>query len=93
MMKLIGADKSFIRGPFVVEAVVYGFIAALIATALGVVLLTSIASKLRAYGVTIDPTVTLMTAYVRIVLVAMIVLGAVIGIVSSLFATRRYLKI
>lgn len=93
MMKLIGADKSFIRGPFVVEAVVYGFIAALIATALGVVLLTSIASKLRAYGVTIDPTVTLMTAYVPIVLVAMIVLGAVIGIVSSLFATRRYLKI
>lgn len=93
MMKLIGADKSFIRGPFVVEAVVYGFIAALIATVLGVVLLTSIASKLRAYGVTIDPTVTLMTAYVPIVLVAMIVLGAIIGIVSSLFATRRYLKI
>ena len=24
MMKLIGADRSFIRGPFIVEAVVYG---------------------------------------------------------------------
>lgn len=93
MMKLIGADKSFIRGPFVVEAVVYGFIAAIIATILGVLTLTSIAGKLKAYGVTIDPTVTLMTAYAPIVLVAMIALGALIGIVSSLFATRRYLKI
>jgi len=93
MMKLIGADKSFIRGPFVVEAVVYGCIAAVIATVLGILLLTSIAGKLRAYGVTIDPTVAMITSYVPIVLVAMIVLGAIIGIVSSLFATRRYLKI
>jgi cell division transport system permease protein len=93
MMKLIGADKSFIRGPFVVEAVVYGFIAAIIATVLGLLLLTSISVKLKAYGVTIDPTVTLMTAYIPVVLVAMIVLGGLIGIISSLFATRRYLKI
>lgn len=33
MMKLIGAERSFIRGPFVVEAIMYGFIAAVIATA------------------------------------------------------------
>ena len=26
MMKLIGAERSFIRGPFIVEAVMYGFI-------------------------------------------------------------------
>ena len=36
MMKLIGADRNFIRGPFIVEAIVYGFIAALIATWLGI---------------------------------------------------------
>ena len=36
MMKLIGAERSFIRGPFLVEAVVYGFIAAIIATGLGI---------------------------------------------------------
>ena len=35
MMKLIGADRSFIRGPFIVEAVFYGFIAAILATILG----------------------------------------------------------
>ena len=32
MMKLIGAERSFIRGPFIVEAIMYGFIAAIIAT-------------------------------------------------------------
>lgn len=46
MMKLIGADRNFIRGPFVVEAVVYGFIAAVIATILGVVILYASSEKL-----------------------------------------------
>ena len=35
MMKLIGANQSFIRGPFLVESIVYGFIAAIVATGLG----------------------------------------------------------
>lgn len=46
MMKLIGADRGFIRGPFVVEAIVYGFIAALIATGLGVAALYGVKDKL-----------------------------------------------
>lgn len=93
MMKLIGADRNFIRGPFVVEAIVYGLIAAIIATVLGLLILTSIATKLKAYGVTIEPTVSMMTTLIPVVLSAMIILGALIGVVSSLFATRRYLKI
>ncbi|MFZ1242872.1 MAG: permease-like cell division protein FtsX [Candidatus Saccharimonas sp.] len=93
MMKLIGADKSFIRGPFVVEAMVYGFIAALIATGVGVAALFSVADKLHSYGITIQPTIDMVTTYIGFVLLAMIALGAVIGVVSSLFATRRYLKI
>lgn len=93
MMKLIGADKSFIRGPFIVEAVMYGFIAAVVATIIGVIVLTTTSDKLNAYGVAIKPTVEMMTMYVPIVLLAMIVLGAIIGIISSLLATRRYLKI
>lgn len=48
MMKLIGADRSFIRGPFVVEAVVYGFIAAILATGLGMAALYGSKRSLRA---------------------------------------------
>lgn len=93
MMKLIGADRNFIRGPFVVEAVVYGFIAAIIATILGVVILYASAEKLLSYGVLVDNTINFVTTYIGFVLLTMIFMGAVIGVVSSLLATRRYLKI
>ncbi|MFI5212667.1 MAG: cell division protein FtsX, partial [Candidatus Saccharimonadales bacterium] len=93
MMKLIGADRNFIRGPFIVEAVVYGFIAAVVATGLGVALLYSVRDKLLSYGVGVQSTVDLMTTYIGFVILGMIVLGAVIGVMSSLLATRRYLKI
>jgi cell division transport system permease protein len=93
MMKLIGADRSFIRGPFVVEAVVYGFIAAVIATALGIGLLASSATKLQGWGVESANTIHMLTNYIGLVLLAMVLLGAVIGTISSLLATRRYLKI
>ena len=93
MMKLIGADKSFIRGPFLVEAAVYGLIAAVIATVLCVALLIAAQPTLESYGILIDPTLNFMTVYVGFVLLGTILLGALIGVISSLFATRKYLKI
>lgn len=93
MMKLIGADRSFIRGPFVVEAVVYGFIAALLATGLGMLALYGSREKLLSYQVSIQPTIDFLVTYIGFVLLGMIVVGAIIGVVSSLLATRRYLKI
>lgn len=93
MMKLIGADRSFIRGPFVVEAIVYGFIAAVLATTLGVMALYGIRDKLADYKVAIDGTVDIVTTYIALVLLAMILVGAAIGVVSSWLATRKYLKI
>jgi cell division transport system permease protein len=93
MMKLIGADRGFIRGPFVVEAIVYGFIAAVIATVLGVGSLYAVKDKLSDYQIAIGGTVELVTEYVGLVLLAMIVVGALIGIISSALATRKYLKI
>ena len=93
MMKLIGADKSFIRGPFVVEAVVYGCIAAFIATGLGFGVMMGVRDKVAEWGIMIAPTVNLYTTYIAFVLLGTIILGAIIGAVSSLLATRRYLKI
>lgn len=93
MMKLIGAERSFIRGPFVVEAIVYGFIAAIIATAAGIALVYFAAPTLEGYQITVNPTKDLLTYYASFVVLGMIVVGALIGIISSLLATRRYLKI
>jgi len=93
MMKLIGAEKSFIRGPFVVEAVVYGFIAAVLATALSIAILLGARSGLTQFGVAVDGTIDLIITYIGFVLLGMILIGMVIGVISSLLATRRYLKI
>lgn len=93
MMKLIGADKGFIRGPFIVEAVVYGFIAALVATGLGLVAVYFAQPTLEAYGIVVTNTYSAMVVYIGFVLPGMIVVGAIIGIISSLLATRKYLKI
>jgi cell division transport system permease protein len=93
MMKLIGADKSFIRGPFLVEAIVYGFIAAIIATVLGFVGLYASSATLLSYGIAVQPTIDLATDYAGIVILGMILIGAMIGIISSLLATHRYLRL
>ncbi|MCB9819780.1 FtsX-like permease family protein [Candidatus Nomurabacteria bacterium] len=93
MMKLIGAEKSFIRGPFIVEAVMYGFIAALLATGIGVAALIFAKDPLLRYEVAIQPTIDSAITYIGFILLAMIAMGAIIGIVSSLLATRRYLKL
>lgn len=93
MMKLIGADKSFIRGPFLVESMIYGFIAAFVATGLGFWALLGSAKTLASYQIIIEPTIKLMTSYIWLVLPSMILVGAIIGIISSLLATHKYLKI
>ena len=93
MMKLIGADRSFIRGPFIVEAVVYGFIAAILATGLGLLALYSAEESLLSYQVAIGPTLDFIFKYLAFIVLGMIGVGALIGVISSLFATHKYLKI
>lgn len=93
MMKLIGADRGFIRGPFIVEAVFYGFIAAVVATAISLAILYSVKDSLQQYGVQIQNVAAFMSSYLWAVILGMIFVGALIGIISSLLATRKYLKI
>ena len=93
MMKLIGAERSFIRGPFLVEAIVYGFFAALLATGMGYTLLYLATPSLLTYDINIQPTQDLLMYYAGVILLGMILIGAIIGTISSLLATRRYLKI
>jgi len=92
MMKLIGAERSFIRGPFIVEAIVYGFIAALVATAIGVLILYLLKDNLQSSGISANNTYDLILVYLGPIILGMILLGAIIGVISSLLATRKHLK-
>lgn len=93
MMKLIGAERGFIRGPFIVEAIFYGVIAAILATILGMAALYSMKEGLYRAGVQVETVINFVTNYAAFTLIGMIIIGSVIGVLSSLLATRRYLKI
>ena len=90
MMKLIGASKSFVRGPFLVEAMMYGVLAGGIASVLtfaGVLLLDD------SFDGVLKPTVEFMWEWWLVVVAGLIVAGVLIGVVSAMLATRKYLRL
>lgn len=91
MMKAIGADQSFIRGPFLVEAEMYGAIAAVLALVIGYFAIGKILPGLGSYFTTIN-TQQIMGNWAWLVILAMVLVGVLIGGVSSRLAVRRYLK-
>lgn len=93
MMKLIGAEKGFIRGPFIVEAIMYGFIAGIIATAAGYGLMMLAEQPFSSYGLPMAVIMEKLMTYIGLVLFVMIAIGALIGTVSAWVATRKYLKL
>ncbi len=93
MMKLIGADKNFIRGPFTVEAIMYGFFAAIFATGLGFTGLKLLRDPLVNAGVAMQPTINFVTINIAFVFLGLVLIGAIIGVISSVFAVHRYLKV
>ena len=93
MMQLIGADKSFIRGPFIIEAMLYGILAAIFASALGFLIMFGIKDTKISEYVSITNTLQGATNYWLIIILGMVVCGMIIGVISSSLATRRYLKL
>lgn len=93
IMKLIGAEKSFIRGPFIVEASLYGVIAALVSVALMYAALIFAGPGIAAAGIEVAGATAFFTNWPLLVFGGQILVGIFIGILSSLMAMRRYLKV
>ena len=89
MMRLVGASRWFIVGPFVVEASFYGIIAAAIAGTLAYVAAFALQDN---FGSTLKPTLDIMQEYWYFVVCSLLVAGILIGVISSMLATRKYLK-
>ena len=92
IMKLVGATKWFIRGPFIVEAALYGIIGAFIAVALSYVLLLGGGPKLSSY-VDVKSTIDFFRNYPVLIIGVEMLIGVIIGMFSSLLAMSRYLKL
>jgi cell division transport system permease protein len=91
IMKLVGATKWFIRGPFIFEAALYGIVAAIIAASLSYTLLMTLGPKLN--YIDMVPTMAFFQTYSILIVGAVMLVGIFIGAFSSILAMSRYLKL
>lgn len=91
IMRLVGASNGFIRGPFLAEGALHAIIGSLLA--IGVMelcrnlLLPNLSTTLPWLPLSLD------LGMFIIIYVALLVAGLVIGLLGSMFAMRRYLKV
>jgi cell division transport system permease protein len=95
IMRLLGASTAFIRGPFVVETILYGIVSALLSVAIchSLFSLTSNTFQASSLGLLdIGYASQYFANHFWLILTVQLAIGMLIGAVSSLIATRRYLK-
>lgn len=92
IMQLIGASKWYIRGPFLVEASIYGAIAGLFSSGFFYLLVLGQAPKLGNYVEEIRPAVEKFQSLVWLVVPATLLVGIAIGSFSAYLAIRKHLR-
>lgn len=96
IMRLLGATPGYIKGPFVVETMLYGAVAAVISLVVVASLFAIASSTLEASSLgllDIDYSGRFFKNNLWLILTTQITVGILIGAASSAFATRRYLKL
>jgi len=91
VMKLVGATEWFVRGPFVLEGIMTGLIAASIALSLLVVAYQPAIDRFRA-DITFIP-LSYDPAFISNLATDLLLAGAFMGALGSYIGVRRYVKI
>ncbi|MFO0920310.1 MAG: permease-like cell division protein FtsX [Candidatus Saccharimonadales bacterium] len=93
IMRLLGASTAYIRGPFIVETMIYGIVSGVISVFLVGTMFAS-ASVIEATSIILDIPYAngLFKNNFWLIMSAQIGIGVLIGVISSYIATRRYLK-
>jgi len=95
IMRLLGANTWYIRGPFVVESIIYGIVSGLISIALIHALFVASSGTLQASSLGLLD-ISYAQKYFNdnfvLLLLMQLGVGMAIGAASSVIATRRYLK-
>jgi len=92
IMRLVGASNWFIRGPFLVQGIIIGFISALITFLITFGLCLGWDSNIKS----IIPEVNLFDLFVDNLwglILIQLTTGVGLGIISSMIAVRKYLKV
>lgn len=91
IMRLVGAGNMYIRGPFMLQGIMYGLIAGVLALAIAYPLVLWVGPKTEAFF-----EFNLFTYFVSdfFVIFAVIVgIGVTLGLISSTLAVARYLRV
>lgn len=92
VMRLVGASNWYIRGPFLIEGALYGIFAALITLIIITPSLLYLSPRIGSFL----PEINIFSYFIGNIFVIFLIqffVGIFIGVVSSLIAIRRYLKV
>lgn len=95
IMRLLGASTGFIRGPFIVESIIYGLLSAILSVLIINAAFVASSGALQASSLgllDINYASQYFADNFLKFLLTQLMLGTIIGAVSSIIATRRYLK-
>lgn len=95
IMKYIGATNGFIRGPFLIEGIVIGIIAACIAVMLITFVYDIVITKIGTSEVLQLMNITLLdyASILKSIVVVFMGLGVGLGIIGSAFSMKKYLEV
>lgn len=92
IMRLVGAGNNFIRGPYIVEGILYGVIGAVVSFVLMIPIIGFISPYVANFIPEISLSAYFSANFLKLFLYQAI-FGVTLGILSSVIAIRRYLHI
>ncbi len=92
VMKLVGGSNWYIRGPFLVEGMIYGAVAAIIALVLMYPALYLVSPKVTSFLPEVD-LLYFFEVNLWQIFILLVSVGVALGSISSLIAIRRYLRV
>ena len=95
IMKYVGATNSFIRGPFLVEGIIIGLIAACVTVVLITFVYDFVVTSVQASLVLQKMHINLLqyAEILKSIIIVYIVLGVGIGMLGSAFSMKKYLEV
>lgn len=92
VMRLVGASNMFIRLPFIFEGIIYGLIAMFMST-LAILILVKLVIPHISNPVLTGSVSSAFTGHFWIFMLIQFLSGIILGVVSSIIAVRKYLKV